>query len=72
MTRDKAGIDEEIRNKIAFNRCVDVMTNLIRKYGSRVLDKEKSREFFKKYVYYIFNFDLTKERLQSYRDKLSK
>lgn len=72
MTRDKAEIDEEIRNKIAFNRCVDVMTNLIKKYGSRVLDKKKSREFFKKYVYYIFNFDLTKERLQSYRDKLSK
>lgn len=72
MTRDTNEIDEETRHRIAFNRCVDVMTNLIKKYGSRVLEKEKSREFFKKYVYYIFNFDLTKERLQSYRDKISK
>ncbi len=75
MTRDTDEIDEETRNRIAFNRCVDVitnLTNLIKKYGSKVLEKEKTREFFKKYVYYIFNFDLTKERLQSYRDKLSK
>lgn len=55
MTRDTNEIDEETRNRIAFNRCVDVITNLI-----------------KKYVYYIFDFDLTKERLQSYRDIFSK
>lgn len=69
MTKIIKEIDDDKREEIAFNRCVGVMTDLIKKYGPRVLRQQEIREFCSKYVYYIFRVDLTANRFIEYCKK---
>ena len=64
---------EEPNQKAAFDRCVDVMTKLILKYGSRVLSRLQSIRYFvtPSSLKWLRKKEMT-DRLQHYWDLFKK